>query len=125
MKIIKTVFNPICAVLSAVALLISAIPGIFAGTGRAVFTVDASVLDDYDFTRLIENCRGILALGAKPHLKLGGVPVKFTSDYEYGGFGMNVYPPDNYNVYYNYIKATASALVDEFGRDEVLSWRFG
>lgn len=187
MKIIKTVFKPICAVLSAVALFISAIPGLFAGTGRAVFTVDASslgdelpnvvdnvnvwdmgtqfynaknntendifefvryvqlmqctggtperdlfkdpydtsVLDDYDFTRLIENCRGILALGAKPHLKLGGVPVKFTSDYEYGGFGMNVYPPDNYNVYYNYIKAIASALVDEFSRDEVLSWRFG
>lgn len=43
MKIIKTVFKPICAVLSAVALLISAIPGLFAGTGRAVFIVDASV----------------------------------------------------------------------------------
>lgn len=43
MKIIKTVFKPICAVLSAVALFISAIPGLFAGTGRAVFTVDASV----------------------------------------------------------------------------------
>lgn len=33
MKIIKTVFKPICAVLSAVALFISAIPGIFAGNG--------------------------------------------------------------------------------------------
>lgn len=43
MKIIKTVFKPICAVLSAVALFISAIPGLFAGTGRVVFTVDASV----------------------------------------------------------------------------------
>lgn len=86
---------------------------------------DTSVLDDYDFTRLIENCRGILNLGAKPHLKLGGVPIKFTSGYKMGGFDMNPYPPDDYNVYYNYIKATAQALVDEFGIDEVKTWRFG
>ncbi len=87
---------------------------------------DTSVLDDYDFTRLIKNCRGILNLGAKPHLKLGGVPIKYTSDYMIGGgFSMNVYPPDDYNVYYNYIKAMAQALVDEFGIDEVKTWRFG
>lgn len=86
---------------------------------------DTSVLDDYDFTRLIKNCRGILNLGAKPHLKLGGVPIKYTSDYVMGGFDMNPYPPDNYNVYYNYIKAMAQALVDEFGIEEVKTWRFG
>lgn len=86
---------------------------------------DTSVLDDYDFTRLIENCRGILSLGAKPHLKLGGVPMKYTSGAELGGFDMNVYPPDDYNVYYNYIKAAAEALVEAFGKEEVLSWRFG
>ncbi len=86
---------------------------------------DNSTLTDYNFTPLIENCRGILALGAKPHLKLGGVPLKFTSDYELGGFGMNVYPPDDYEAYYGYIKAIAEALVSEFGKEEVLTWRFG
>ncbi len=86
---------------------------------------DNTVLDDYDFTRLIKNCRGILNLGAKPHLKLGGVPVKYTSGYIMGGFDMNPYPPDDYNVYYNYIKAMAEALVSEFGVDEVKTWRFG
>lgn len=86
---------------------------------------DMSTLDDYDFTRLVENCRGILALGAKPHLKLGGVPLKYTSGYTMGGFGMNPYPPDDYGTYYNYIKAMAQALVDEFGADEVKTWRFG
>lgn len=87
---------------------------------------DTSTFTDYDFTRLIENCRGILNLGAKPHLKLGGVPIKFTSGYVIGGgFAMNVYPPDDYNVYYDYIKAMAQALVDEFGIDEVKTWRFG
>ncbi len=39
--------------------------------------LDKTVLDDYDFTRLIENCRGVLNLGAKPMLKLGSVPLKY------------------------------------------------
>lgn len=86
---------------------------------------DTSVLDDYDFSRLVKNCRGILILGAKPHLKLGSVPVKFTSGCENGGFDMNVFPPDDYEVYYNYIKAMAEKLVEEFGTDELLTWRFG
>ncbi len=88
--------------------------------------LDRTVLDDYDFTKLIENCRGVLNLGAKPMLKLGSVPLKYSSNS--GGeqyFGTNVYPPDDYNVYYNYIHAIIEALVDEFGKDEVLSWRFG
>ncbi|NMP37839.1 MAG: hypothetical protein GX051_06910 [Clostridiales bacterium] len=86
---------------------------------------DTSTYTDYDFSRLIKNCRGILTLGAKPHLKLGGVPLKFTSGYELGNFEMNMYPPDDYNLYYDYIKAIAQALSDEFGADEVLTWRFG
>ena len=85
-----------------------------------------NMLDDYDFTLLIDNCRGVLSLGAKPMLKLGSVPLKFTKDATTDrGFGMNPYPPDDYNVYYNYIHAMATALVKEFGKEEVLKWRFG
>lgn len=87
--------------------------------------LDTSVLDDYDFTKLINVCRTIVKNGAKPHLKLGGVPLKFTKNYTIGFYNMNCNPPDDYNVYYDYIYALASALVQEFGRDEVLSWRFG
>lgn len=87
---------------------------------------DKTVLDDYDFTTLIDNCRGVLELGAKPMLKLGSVPMKYSSNALAGkDFGTNIYPPEDYDVYYNYISAIAQALVDEFGRDEVLSWRFG
>ena len=87
---------------------------------------DKTVLDDYDFTKLIENCRGVLGLGAKPMLKLGSVPLKYSAKADPATtFGTNVYPPDDYNVYYNYIAAIAEALVNEFGRDEVLTWRFG
>lgn len=87
---------------------------------------DRSVLNDYDFTRLIDNCRGVLNLGAKPFLKLGSVPLKYSKNATTeDGFGMNPYPPDDYNVYYNYIYALADALIQEFGVEEVSSWRFG
>lgn len=87
---------------------------------------DRTVLDDYDFTVLIENCRGVLELGAKPMIKLGSVPIKYSKNALAGeDFGTNIYPPDDYDVYYNYIAAIAQALVDEFGKEEVLSWRFG
>ena len=87
---------------------------------------DRTVLDDYDFTTLIENCRGVVNLGAKPFLKLGSVPLKYSAKSNTDAeFETNVYPPDDYNVYYNYIAAIAQALVEEFGKDEVLSWRFG
>lgn len=87
---------------------------------------DKTVLDDYDFTLLINNCRGVLNLGAKPFLKLGNVPTKFSKDATTEiGFGMNPYPPDDFDVYYNYIHALATELVKEFGKEEVLTWRFG
>lgn len=91
---------------------------------------DFSVLDDYDFSALISSCRGILKTGAKPLLKLGNVPNKLSQnilkEYEYdGGFDVNVYPPDNYEQYYEYIKAIAEALAREFTLEEVRSWRFG
>lgn len=86
---------------------------------------DTTTFTDYDFSRLVENCRGILSLGAKPHLKLGGVPIKMTKGYRKGGFGMNDCPPDDYTVYYDYIRAIAETLVREFGKKEVRTWRFG
>ena len=87
---------------------------------------DRTVLDDYDFSTLINNCRGVVKLGAKPFLKLGSVPLKYSSKANTEAeFETNIYPPDDYDVYYNYIAAIAQALVDEFGREEVLSWRFG
>lgn len=88
--------------------------------------LNKDVLDDYDFSTLINNCRGVLELGAKPMLKLGSVPLKYSQKaLTDTTFGVNVYPPDDYDVYYNYIAAIARTLVEEFGREEVLSWRFG
>ncbi len=92
---------------------------------------DFSVTDDYDFSPLLRSCKGILSVGAKPLLKLGNVPKKLSvktiaaAGAETGDFSVNVYPPDDYNAYYAYIKALAEALVAEFGLDEVRAWRFG
>ena len=92
---------------------------------------DFSVTDDYDFAPLLASCRGILKVGAKPLLKLGNVPKKLSqkalaaAGEATGDFSVNVYPPDDYDEYYRYIKALAVALVEEFGPEEVVSWRFG
>lgn len=86
---------------------------------------DRSTLTDYKFDNLIKNCRGVLALGAKPHLKLGSVPLKLTTNPVSGVFGTNIYPPDDYNQYYTYIKAIVETLVKEFGLQEVRQWHFG
>jgi len=85
---------------------------------------DRSVLDDYDFTRLVSGCRGLLRLGLKPYLKLGNVPQKFSDEVSGGDFHMNIRPPNDFAVYGRYMKACADALLAAFGREELLTWRF-
>ena len=40
-------------------------------------------------------------------------------------FDVNVYAPEDYKAYYNYIKAVVQALADTFGKEEVKSWHWG
>ena len=85
---------------------------------------DRTVKDDYDFAPLVEAIRGVRRLGAKPYLKLGNVPQKFTEGFDGGEFSINTMPPDDWEAHFRYMRAFASALVAAFGRDEVRSWRF-
>ncbi|MBR5416240.1 MAG: hypothetical protein IK105_09935 [Thermoguttaceae bacterium] len=85
---------------------------------------NAEILDDYDFEPLLNACAKTLALGARPHIKFS-VPSKYSSTCQMGDFKTNVFPPDDYEVYGAFVRALARALVERFGRDEVLSWRFG
>ena len=87
--------------------------------------LDNTTLDDYDFSRIIASCQGVLNLGAKPSLILGNVPLKLSENPVIGGFGYNVCPPKDYNEWYNFICAYLSALVKKFGVDEVKTWHFG
>ncbi|MDO5307906.1 MAG: hypothetical protein Q4G03_00195 [Planctomycetia bacterium] len=85
---------------------------------------DFDTLDDYAFEPLLDKCQAVLDLGAKPFLKLS-VPDKFSREGKVEVFGVDAYPPDDYEVYYAYILAMGKALVERFGREEVLSWGFG
>lgn len=95
-------------------------------TERDLFVdpTNLDVLDDYRFDPLIDACRRALQLRVKPWIKLS-VPAKFSRESNVGVFGVDVLPPDDYDVYYRYVRALARALADEFGLDEVRSWRFG
>lgn len=80
--------------------------------------------DDFDGTKLVKMCRGVVDAGFKPYLKLGNVPPRFSTDATNGGFRVNIRPPDDYLAYYRYLRNLAEKLRLEFGREEVLGWRF-
>ena len=84
-----------------------------------------TVIERYNFDRFIEAFRQIVRHGLRPYIKTGNVPLKMSEDPELGTFGVNVKPPVDYDLYYEYIKSLATALVDEFGIDEVKTWWWG
>lgn len=87
--------------------------------------LDGTVTDDYDFSRLVVVCGKVLELGAKPYLKLGSVPAKFSRKKDGKTFFcMNIRPPADYGVWKRYVEAALRALVGRFGLDEVRRWRF-
>lgn len=82
-------------------------------------------LDDYNFEPLKQAIRQVLRQGLKPYIKTGNVPMKYSDRPVIGVFGVNVKPPKDYDVYYEYIKALAESMVEEFGIDEVKTWWWG
>mgnify|MGYP006142123703 FL=1 len=85
---------------------------------------DRSVLDDYDFSALVRACHNMLRQGVRPCLKLHSVPVKYSSSPDIDWFRVNTRPPDDQEVHADYISALVQAMVDAFGRPEVLTWRW-
>jgi len=77
-----------------------------------------------DFTEALVNIQGIIDTGFTPRLVLDNVPIAMSEQpvtlYTYG----NTAPPEDPNVWHSYIRQFVQALVDEFGYDEVSSWRF-
>ena len=88
--------------------------------------LDRSVMDDYDFSPLVRACKNVLIQGLIPTVKLGNVPLKFSANPQISSdFRVNKCPPDDYNLWHNYIKALAQTLVDNFGLKVVKDFRFG
>jgi hypothetical protein len=84
-----------------------------------------SNLKDYRFTDLITALRQVVKEGLKPVIITGNVPLKYSVDPFIGSFGVNVRPPFDYDIYYNYIRALADTVVQEFGLSEVKTWSWG
>ncbi len=78
--------------------------------------------DDYDFSTLIDACRGILNLG-RSRTSNGNVPLKLTTTRN-RGVRRQCQPPDSYDQYYTYIRARRERSLRSLAR-EVRTWRFG
>ena len=91
--------------------------------GRDLFRdpLDRTVMDDYDFTKLLTACENALRLGVKPFLKTGSIPLKFAHDPKIGRFEVNMRPPVRMDDYYNYLYALCEALKERFGVEEELT----
>ena len=83
---------------------------------------DRKKMDDYSFTRLGTAIDNIIRQGLTPYIVIGNVPLKYSSEPYIGGFGVNVRPPDDYKVYFKYVKALGEYLVERFGLEEVRNW---
>lgn len=76
-----------------------------------------------DFSGLISSMRGFMQTGFKPRIVLDNVPWEMNAVQEVNKYG-NTNPPDDYDVWRQYINAFLNVLIDEFTYDEVKTWRF-
>ncbi|MCQ6558331.1 GH39 family glycosyl hydrolase [Paenibacillus mendelii] len=83
---------------------------------------DRENLTDYNFSRLTDALQHVIDQGLKPYIVTGNVPLKYSSVPHIGSFGVNVRPPQDYDVYYRYMKAMADEIVSRFGLNEVRTW---
>ena len=86
---------------------------------------DINNLKDYKFSEIISALRNVVKQGLKPMIKTGSVPFKYSKNPYVGSFGVNVRPPANYDMYYDYIKALADECIAIFGIGEVTTWSWG
>jgi len=76
-----------------------------------------------DFRGLLTSMRNFMRTGFKPRIVLDNVPWAMNAVQEINVYG-NTNPPDNYDLWRQYIAAFLQTLIDEFGYDEVKTWRF-
>lgn len=77
-----------------------------------------------DFRGLISSLRNFNRTGLKPRIVLDNVPWEMSGDVRQEDTYGNSRPPLDYGIWRQYVNAFAQALVDEFGMQEVKTWRF-
>ncbi|TWO34532.1 hypothetical protein E1J38_001370 [Seonamhaeicola sediminis] len=85
--------------------------------------VDASGNIITDFSDLLTNMRDFMNTGFKPRIVLSKVPWEMVANKVVNTYG-NTSPPDNYDHWRQYVNAFLTTLVNEFGMNEVKTWRF-
>lgn len=85
--------------------------------------VDASGNIITDFSGLITSMNNFMQTGFKPRIVLDNVPWGMNAVPEVNFYG-NTNPPDDYDIWRQYINAFLQTLIDEFGYEEVKTWRF-
>jgi xylan 1,4-beta-xylosidase len=85
--------------------------------------VDASGNIITDFSGLITSMQNFMQTGFKPRIVLDNVPWEMSPPRLEDTYG-NSKPPADYDLWRQYINAFLQALVDEFGMEEVKTWRF-
>jgi xylan 1,4-beta-xylosidase len=76
-----------------------------------------------DFTDLVPSIRAVMRAGFKPRLVLDNVPSAMSTFEKMDTYG-NTKPPDDYELWRQYIRAFLRTLIDAFGYEEVETWRF-
>jgi xylan 1,4-beta-xylosidase len=76
-----------------------------------------------DFSGLLTDMRNFMQTGFKPRIVLDNVPWEMNAVKEVNTYG-NTNPPDDYGIWRQYINAFLQTLIDEFGMNEVKTWRF-
>ncbi|WP_309381355.1 GH39 family glycosyl hydrolase [Cerasicoccus frondis] len=78
-----------------------------------------------NFINVDKAYQGILDLGMKPFVELGFMPSALASgDQTCFNYQANVTPPRDYQEWGDFIRCFVEHLIEQFGRSEVLTWRF-
>jgi xylan 1,4-beta-xylosidase len=76
-----------------------------------------------DFSLLLRDMRGFMQTGFKPRIVLDNVPWDMSLPKVTDTYG-NSKPPNDYDLWRQYVNAFLQTLVGEFGMNEVKTWRF-
>ena len=92
------------------------------------YTEDENGNPHYYFEKPVQIIKNVLRGGVKPFIVIGQVPnalSKQPNDFgEPGTDWGNRYAPKDYQKYYDYIYAFGNTLVENFGKDEIKTWKF-
>ena len=85
--------------------------------------VDSDGTVEADFSELIRYLRGIQEAGYTPRIVLDNIPTAMSEPGELATYG-NTRPAKDLKVWHAYVRLAVEAMVEAFGPETVLKWRF-